>query len=94
MKKKRDVWRNLTKFFDRGASEYYELTNQQLKIITGSRDRRLKPDFEIPEDNEKYTIGKWAERAGFCRKSPCHRRNGIVVYTFERRQQREGMNGR
>ena len=81
---KRDVWRNLTNFLAAGVLDQYKLTNQQLKIITGSRDRRLKPDFVIPEDHEFYTIGKWANKAGF-KRSSSDTNQGVVVYTFDRK---------
>lgn len=82
----RDVWRNLEKFLAAGVLDRYKLTNQQLKIITGSKDRRLKPEFVIPEDNERYTIGRWAGKAGFVRSSAEPDNDGVVVYTFDRQQ--------
>ncbi len=80
---KMDIWKNLKSFLATGVADRYELTNSQLKIITGSTDRRLKPDTEIPEDNPRYTIGKWAGKAGF--EKSTIKRNGIAINIFLRK---------
>lgn len=63
MPRGKKTWERLTDFLKLGVADQYVFTVEQLKLITGSTDSRPS----IPEDNYRYTIGKWSLKGGYKR---------------------------